>query len=141
RAEQKAKVPSLGAGKGIADPAERIRKMMAADDKAGEIARKVTWATLAYASHRLGEIAEDIVNIDNGMKWGFAWDLGPFETWDAIGVADSVAKMEAAGIQPAKWVKDMLATGRSSFYSDGSYWNGKAVPLPHSPRQIDLRKS
>jgi 3-hydroxyacyl-CoA dehydrogenase len=141
RPQQKAKLPSTGAVKGIADPAERIRKMMAADDKGGEIARKVTWATLAYASHRLGEIAEDIVNIDNGMKWGFAWDLGPFETWDAIGVADSVAKMEAAGIQPAKWVKDMLASGRASFYAGGTHYSVKAAPLPRAPKKIDLRTS
>jgi 3-hydroxyacyl-CoA dehydrogenase len=141
RPQQKAKLASTGAVKGVADPAERIRKMMTAEDKGGEIARKVTWATLAYASHRLGEIAEDIVNIDNGMKWGFAWDLGPFETWDAIGVADAVAKMEAAGISPAKWVKDMLASGRSSFYADGTYWDvvaGGPKPLPHSPRKIEL---
>jgi 3-hydroxyacyl-CoA dehydrogenase len=144
RPQQKAKFPSTGAVKGIADPAERIRKMMAADDRAGEIARKVTWATLAYASHRLGEIAEDIVNIDNGMKWGFGWDLGPFETWDAIGVADSVAKMEAAGITPAPWVKEMLKKGHERFYaSDGrsyvtGYFTLQAVPC--SPRKLALGK-
>ncbi len=141
RPQQKAKFPSTGAVKGIADPAERIRKMVAADDRAGEIAREVTWATLAYASHRVGEIADDIVNIDNGMKWGFAWDLGPFETWDAIGVADSIAKMAAAGIEPAGWVNEMLSTGRSSFYSDGTYWDvttKSARPLPHSPRNLQL---
>jgi 3-hydroxyacyl-CoA dehydrogenase len=144
RPQQKAKFPSTGAVKGIADPAERIRKMMAADDRAGEIARKVTWATLAYASHRLGEIAEDIVNIDNGMKWGFGWDLGPFETWDAIGVADSVAKMEAAGITPAPWVKEMLKKGHERFYaSDGrSYVTGYFAlqAVPSSPRKIGLGK-
>jgi 3-hydroxyacyl-CoA dehydrogenase len=140
RPQQKAKLPSTGAVKGIADPAERIRKMVAAPsgDKGGDIARSVTWAMLAYASHRVGEIADDIVNIDNGMKWGFAWDLGPFETWDAIGVADSVAKMEAAGIHPAQWVKDMLASGRSSFYSDGTFWSGGSKPLPQPPRKIEL---
>jgi 3-hydroxyacyl-CoA dehydrogenase len=143
RPQQKAKFPSTGAVKGIADPAERIRKMMAApsDDRAGAIARQVTWATLAYASHRVGEIADDIVNIDNGMKWGFAWDFGPFETWDAIGVAESLAQMEAAGIQPASWVKEMLASGRSSFYSDGTYWDvgsKSAKPLPKNPRNVQL---
>jgi 3-hydroxyacyl-CoA dehydrogenase len=141
RAQQKAKFASTGAVKSVADPAERIRKMLAADDRGASIAREVTWATLAYASHRVGEIADDIVNIDNGMKWGFAWDLGPFETWDAIGVADSLAKMEAAGIQPAAWVKQMLASGRASFYADGSFWDPRtssAHPIAKPARSLQL---
>lgn len=143
RPQQKAKFPSVGATKGVADPRERVRVMMKGDDKAAELARKVTWATLAYASNRLGEIADDIVNIDRGMRWGFAWDLGPFETWDAIGVADSVAKMEAAGLSPAKWVKDMLAAGRQSFYDGDTYWDAQsksAKPIPRSPRERNIHK-
>jgi 3-hydroxyacyl-CoA dehydrogenase len=143
RPQQKAKFPSVSAVKSVADPRERIAKVLAApaDDRGAELARKVTWATLAYASHRVGEIADDIVNIDRGMRWGFGWDVGPFESWDAIGVADSVAKMEAIGIQPAKWVHEMLAAGRASFYSEGTYWDvtQKAPrPMPVDARELSL---
>ncbi|MFI5290012.1 MAG: 3-hydroxyacyl-CoA dehydrogenase NAD-binding domain-containing protein, partial [Polyangia bacterium] len=145
RPQQKAKFPSVGATKGVSDPRERVRIMMkgAADDRAAELARKVTYATLAYSSHRLGEIADDVVNIDRAMRWGFAWDLGPFETWDAIGVAEAVASMAALGIEPAGWVKEMLKKGRASFYEGDTYWDPKsqsAKPVPTSPRALSLPK-
>jgi 3-hydroxyacyl-CoA dehydrogenase len=145
RAQQKAKFASVGATKSLADPKDRVRALFKGEDRAAELARKVTWATLAYSSHRLGEIADDVVNIDRGMRWGFGWDLGPFETWDAIGVADSVSKMEAAGIHPAAWVKEMLQKGRTSFYdpSSDTYWDPKsksAKPITVSPRALTLSK-
>jgi 3-hydroxyacyl-CoA dehydrogenase len=141
RPQQKAKFASVGATKGVSDPGERVKKLLSGDDKAAELARKVTYATLAYASHRLGEIAADVVNIDRAMRWGFGWDQGPFESWDALGVADTVAKMEAAGHAPAPWVKEMLASGRSSFYAEGTFWdapNKAAQPVPVSPRDVQL---
>ena len=113
------KFASVGATKGVSDVGERIRKVLAGDDQAAELARRVTYATLAYAAHRIGEIADDLVNIDRGMRWGFGWDLGPFETWDAIGVQKGVDEMEKLGITPAAWVNEMLKSGRTSFYSDG----------------------
>lgn len=142
RPQQKAKFPSVGATKGVADPRERTKLILAGSDRASEIARKVTWATLAYSSHRLGEIADDLVNIDRGMRWGFAWEHGPFETWDALGVADTVAQMEAAGTPPAQWVKDMLSTGRKSFYEGDTYWDlasKSAKKVPTSPRELSLK--
>jgi 3-hydroxyacyl-CoA dehydrogenase len=139
---QKAKFASISATKGQADSKERVRTvLLKGEDKAADLARRVTYATLAYSSHRLGEIADDVVNIDRGMRWGFGWDLGPFETWDVIGVADAVSKMEALGIQPAGWVKEMLASGRGSFYADDTYWDPKtksAKPIPTSPRALSL---
>src|SRR5262249_10170245 len=90
----------------------------------------------------VGEIADDIVNIDRGMRWGFAWDVGPFETWDAIGVADGLAKMEALGIAPAPWVAEMVKAGRASFYAeDGTYWDvvsKSPKPVPTSAREKSL---
>jgi 3-hydroxyacyl-CoA dehydrogenase len=141
RPQQKAKFASTGATKGVSDSRERVRKVLAGDDRAADLARKATYATLAYSSLRLGEIADDIVNIDAALRWGFAWDLGPFETWDAIGVADSLPKMEAAGYSPAQWVKDMVASGRTSFYTDGTYWDPttkSAKPVPMSSRNVQL---
>ena len=62
-------------------------------------------------------IAYDIVQVDNAMKWGFAQEIGPFETWDAIGVAESVERMKADGLEEVpKWVLDMLGKGRTRFY-------------------------
>ena len=62
------------------------------------------------------EIADNIVDIDNALKWGFNWDLGPFETWDAIGLKRSVERMEAEGSTVPAWVKAWIAAGHDSFY-------------------------
>src|SRR5262249_31055030 len=86
---------------------------------------------------------DDVVNIDRGMKWGFGWEQGPFETWDALGVAATVEKMKELGAAPAAWVGEMLAAGRASFYQDGSYWDVRsesAKPVPVGERVVDLRK-
>jgi 3-hydroxyacyl-CoA dehydrogenase len=141
RPQQKTKFASVGATKGVADVGERIRKLLAGDDKAADLARKVTYATLAYSSKRVGEIADDYVNIDRGMRWGFGWDVGPFETWDALGVQHGLDEMAKLGITPAPWVGAMLKAGRASFYSDGTYWDvtsRSAKPIPTSPRQLSL---
>jgi 3-hydroxyacyl-CoA dehydrogenase len=141
RPQQKAKFASIGATKGVTDVGERIRKVLAGDDKAADLARRVTYATLAYSANRIGEIADDYVNIDRGMRWGFGWDVGPFETWDAIGVQKGVDEMQKLGITPPGWVGEMLASGRSSFYEDGSYWDVKSKsskPIETSPRELSL---
>lgn len=84
--------------------------------------------TLLYSAQLHGEIADDIVAIDNAMKWGFGWQQGPFEIWDAIGVKDSVAKMEAEGREVPAFVKEMLANGFETFYTeldgDLAYYDG-----------------
>ena len=141
RPQQKTKFASVGATKGVSDVGERIRKVLAGDDRAADLARKVTYATLAYASNRVGEIADDLVNIDRGMRWGFGWDVGPFETWDAIGVQKGLEEMHKLGIQPAAWVQQMVQAGRNRFYADGSYWDvptKTAKPMPTSPRELSL---
>src|SRR5690606_25754410 len=71
---------------------------------------------LAYASQRVPEITETLVNVDNAQKWGFAHELGPFEIWDALGAAETVPAFEAAGYPVAAWVKEMLQQGHTSFY-------------------------
>lgn len=112
--------PSLKTAKGIHDAAQRIRTVIAADDRAGAFAWRVTRDTLAYTSRRLGEISDTIVDIDNALKWGYNWELGPFETWDALGVKATVDRMKAEGVLPAPWVEDMLAAGHESFYRMGA---------------------
>lgn len=130
RAQNKVRFESLGAAKDIEELPERIRAVLGGSDKAAKFAEQVTLDTLAYASRRLGEIADDYVNIDRGMRWGFAWDLGPFEVWDIYGVEKGVKRMKELGITPAPWVEEMLKSGRASFYGrDGlhdTYWDVKA---------------
>ncbi len=141
RPQQKAKFASVGATKGVSDVGERIRKVLAGDDKAAALARRVTYATLAYSSNRIGEIADDFVNIDRGMRWGFGWDVGPFETWDALGVQKGLDEMAKLGISPAPWVGEMVKAGRQSFYSDGTYWDiptKSAKPIPIPARELSL---
>jgi len=108
--------------------AERIRLLAATDDRAGELIWHTLSNTMAYASKRVPEIADSLADIDNAMKWGFAWTYGPFETWDLLGVADTVARMEGEGLAVAPWVKEMLAAGHERFYS----FQDK-TPLVYSP--------
>ena len=113
---KKVRFDSLGQARGIEDLAERLAFLYYGDDQAAQFIFKTTSAGLIYAANRIPEIADDIVNIDNAMRWGFAWEKGPFEIWDALGLDKSIGKMEAAGFQTPAWVKDMLAAGKTSFY-------------------------
>ena len=120
RLKAKLDAPSLKQTKGIHDVGARIKTLVNAQDRAGAFAWRVTRDALAYTSRRLGEISDTIVDIDRGLTWGFNWELGPFETWDAIGVAETVQRMKAEGVVPAPWVEEMLAAGVSTFYRDGA---------------------
>ncbi|MCY4540654.1 MAG: 3-hydroxyacyl-CoA dehydrogenase/enoyl-CoA hydratase family protein [Chloroflexi bacterium] len=149
----KPRFDSVGQYRKVEPLGERIRLLINADDRAGEYLYHLHAFLLAYASQRVPEITDTIVNIDNAQKWGFAHQMGPFEIWDAIGVAATVDRFEADGYPVADWVRDMLAAGHDSFYQrdDG----GKTVgyyspqdrgyqPLLKDPREItvaDLRAS
>jgi 3-hydroxyacyl-CoA dehydrogenase len=120
RPKQKLDAPSLKATKKLHDPGERIRALIDADDRAGVFAWRLLRDTLAYSARRLGEISDTIVDMDNALKWGFNWELGPFETWDAVGVKETVSRMQAEGVEPMPWVEKMLAAGHDSFYRLGA---------------------
>jgi len=130
REQKKVRFDSLGAVKGIEDVGERLKTLVAADDAAGKFAWKALSRSLCYAAARLGEIADDIVNIDRAMRWGFNWELGPFEAWDAIGVRASVARMKKDGLKVPAFVDAMLAAGRETFYDGGAaaprYYDAKS---------------
>jgi len=144
RAQEKVRFASTGAARKKDKLADKLTAMVYGEDVAAQAAWAVTADTLIYAANRIPEIADDVVNLDNAMKWGFGWDIGPFESWDAIGVAKSVEKMEAEGRTVPAWVKEMLASGQDSFYgrnSDGDmqYWSGAALTnAPSSSSEIDL---
>jgi len=116
RPQQKAKFASLDAAKQIENLAERLPALVYAGDKAGDFLWRTMSETGAYAANRIPEIADNIVEIDNAMKWGFAHEMGVFEKWDAIGVERSVARMKEEGRAVPANVEKMLGTGAKSFY-------------------------
>ena len=120
--QEKVKLTSLNTAKNISGASEKIKSLYYADDVGGEFTFRTMSETLIYAANRIPEIADDIVNVDNAMKWGFARKLGPFEAWDGIGLNESVAKMRGAGYEIPAWVQEMLDSGKESFYTkqDGS---------------------
>jgi 3-hydroxyacyl-CoA dehydrogenase len=127
RAPQKPRWESVGAVR-EKPVAERIRILADTDDRAGALIWHTLSNMMAYASKRVPEIADSLADIDNVMKWGFAWTYGPFETWDILGVAATVARMEGEGLAVAPWVKEMLAAGHESFYR----YQGM-MPMVYSP--------
>jgi len=145
RPTSKVVFPSLDAAKGEEDVAGRIRKVIAGDDKAAIYAWRVLSETLLYAAKRIPEISDDIANIDNAIKWGFNWTLGPFETWDAIGLPESVGRMRKEGKAIPENVGKMLAAGNVSFYRSREgvrefydFASGTYRPVPVSPDVIFL---
>ena len=113
---RKAKFASVTAAKPIDDLKERLKVLHAAKDKAGDFMRKLSFGVFRYSSNRIPEITDELYKIDDGMRAGFGWKLGPFEMWDALGVERTVKTMEEMNIAPAAWVKEMLAKGFNSFY-------------------------
>ena len=113
---QKVDFPCLAEAKKAKTLAEKIRTVVYGDDKGARFAWKVVANGMIYAANRIPEISDTVVEIDNAMKWGYNFEMGPFETWDAIGVQESVAKMETDGLTVPAKVKDMLAAGVTSFY-------------------------
>src|SRR5436190_8648718 len=117
RPQQKPQFASLETVSKISDRAERIRTLCAATDKAGVFAWKHLSSVLCYAADRLTEIADDVVTVDNAMKWGYNWELGPFEIWDALGVRDTAERLKKEGREVPKLVQDLLTAGNTSFYA------------------------
>ena len=113
---QKVRFPSLDAAKAVEDTAERIRMLVYGKDRVAEFLWKTISANLIYTANRIPEIADDIVNIDNAVKWGFNHEFGTFEMWDVIGVEKSVTKMREDGLEIPKVVQKLLASGKKSFY-------------------------
>ncbi|EAR12332.1 3-hydroxyacyl-CoA dehydrogenase/enoyl-CoA hydratase/isomerase family protein [Polaribacter irgensii 23-P] len=117
RAKKSAKFATLELTKGIDNVADRFKVLVSGKDKAGEFYRKSFAAMFAYVQNRIPEISDELYRIDDGLRAGFGWEHGPFQIWDAIGVAAGVEIMKAEGKDPAAWITEMLANGQSSFYS------------------------
>ncbi|MCS5490984.1 3-hydroxyacyl-CoA dehydrogenase/enoyl-CoA hydratase family protein [Algoriphagus limi] len=113
---EKPKFKALEASKEIDDLKKRIKFLVNFEDKAGEFYRASFYDLFKYVSHRIPEISDELYRIDQAVSAGFGWELGPFETWDVLGVKETVEKMEAAGEKAAAWVHEMLDAGNESFY-------------------------
>ncbi len=115
-ATTKASFDALAKAKEIDSLQERIKLLANFDDRAGEFYRSIFYDLFRYCSFRIPEISDETYRIDQAVCAGFGWELGPFATWDVLGVKETVAKMEAAGEKPAAWVYEMLESGAESFF-------------------------
>lgn len=114
--QEKTKFASLDAAKQIESKEKRIKQLVWGEDTVGEFLWKTISRTCRYAANRIPEIADTIVEIDNAIKWGFGWEIGVFETWDAIGLPESVERMRQEGQPIPANIEKMLASGATSFY-------------------------
>lgn len=138
--KSKVRFESIGATRNMSNLADKIRSVAYADDRAGKFFFNLAAKICIYAANRLGEIADRIVDIDNALKWGFGWEMGPFETWDALGVKKSVELMKEQGLKVPSWVLEMLKSGRESFYSEDA--TGKlSAYCPRLKEQKEIKRS
>jgi 3-hydroxyacyl-CoA dehydrogenase len=121
---QKPKFASVDAAKPVDDLKQRLKMLVAAQDKAGEFFRHFHYGLFSYISHRIPEISDEVYRIDDAMMAGFGWEIGAFESWDVLGVERTTQAMKAAGYSVASWVEEMLASGNKSFYK---IENGKTL--------------
>jgi 3-hydroxyacyl-CoA dehydrogenase len=152
RPRLKAKFPSIEAGKAIEDTRERLRALLAPalEGKGGDKANRMLWSSLSqtclYAARLMPEISHNVVDLDRAARWGFAWELGPFEVWDAIGVERMAKAMERDGQELPPLVRKVLDSPKKSFYESekgtARYFdlNSQALqPVPEPPGIIILK--
>ncbi|MGM9925046.1 MAG: 3-hydroxyacyl-CoA dehydrogenase/enoyl-CoA hydratase family protein [Bacillus sp. (in: firmicutes)] len=144
-ARKKLKAPSVELSKQEKGLANKLKTLLYSDDRAGTLLWNITVPSLIYSAELLGTIADDIVAIDQAMKWGFGWQQGPFELWDALGVAKSVERMKQEGREVPEWIDGMLASGVESFYKeeDGNvffYHKGEYKQIEENPKVINIKR-
>ncbi|HEV2884339.1 MAG TPA: 3-hydroxyacyl-CoA dehydrogenase/enoyl-CoA hydratase family protein [Pyrinomonadaceae bacterium] len=146
RPSQKVKLPSLDMAKNIEGLPERIKALVWGKDRVATFLWKTMSRTFRYAANRIPEIADTIVEVDRAMRWGFNWELGVFETWDAIGVEKSVARMKEEGQPIPANVQKLLDAGAKSFYKkhdDQQFYfdfaSEQYLPLADQPGVIALK--
>ena len=109
-------LPCLAAAQKAKTLPDKMQAIVYGEDKGAQFAWKAVANNLIYAANRIPEISDTIVDIDNAMKWGFNLEMGPFETWDAIGLEASVARMQKEGFNVPDKIQKMLESGHRSFY-------------------------
>ena len=136
--KSKTKFATLELAKQQDDLRLRLKMLVGGQDKAAEFYRRFNFLLFSYISHRVPEITNDFSRIDDAIKAGFGWEMGPFEQWDVLGVEESVKRMEAAGISVADWVKKMIAGGKTSFYKTE---NGKTKAFDQTSNSYSEKTS
>lgn len=131
--QTKVRFASLGEARSLPSLKEKCRFVANADDRGAELFFKLMAKTCIYAANRVGEISDSIADIDNALKWGFGWEMGPFKTWDAIGLATSVPRMQNMGLEVPRFILDMLKAGHKSFYTE----NAEGQTFVYSPKSKD----
>ena len=131
----------------MSSPSERVQALIKTRGKVGKFGWRVLSRALAYAARRIGEITDDVVAIDDAMKWGYNWELGPFETWDALGFTKTLARMKKDGIAIPPRIEEMAGKGARSFYKQTkkglaawSFAEGKHVLCAVDTREVSLGK-
>ncbi len=114
--KSKPRFESIGAARQADNLSDRLKILAKGKDKASEFFRQLSYHLFAYVSNRIPEISNDLYKVDDALRTGFGWELGPFETWDVLGLEKMCSAMKETGNQPAQWVEDMLADGFSTFY-------------------------
>jgi len=117
RPQAKVKFATLELTKPIDVIKDRFKVLLGGKDKAGEFYRDSFYGIFQYISNRIPEVADELFKIDDALCSGFGWEVGPFDTWDQIGVSKSLGKMEAAGYKANQWVYEMIDAGIESFYA------------------------
>ncbi|GGH75277.1 3-hydroxyacyl-CoA dehydrogenase [Pullulanibacillus pueri] len=140
----KLQAPSMLQAKQLKSTRQKIKALAYSGDQAGEILWPIFKRVFLYAAEKYKEIADRIYDIDLAMKWGFGWELGPFETWDALGLETSVERMKKEGEAIPDWIEEMLAAGHTSFYKEESgglayYAEGKYLQILPHPKTINLK--
>jgi len=139
---EKPKFASIAAVKMVDDPAQKVKMVVEGSDKAADYAWKTLRDTLIYTVNRIPEIADDVVNVDNAMKWGFNWEIGPFEILDAIGVPAFVKRAEADGVAVPAALKQVERFYRFNDAGQKEYYDlqkSEYRPFPLKPGQINLQ--
>jgi 3-hydroxyacyl-CoA dehydrogenase len=144
----KPRFDSIGKARDLEDLAERLKVLLAESDKAARLVQALTYQGFQYAASILPEVADTPLPVDDAVRWGFMHEAGPFETWDRLGVAETVERMTAAGFPPPDWVGAMLKSGKQTFYKykDGARTGvydvikKKYVPVPRTPGLVLLKE-
>jgi 3-hydroxyacyl-CoA dehydrogenase len=143
RERRKAKFPSLEAAQTVADPAARLRQIVAGKDAGAQFLWRVLSATALYAAGLVPEISDDVASIDRAMEWGYGWGAGPFRTLDLLGPAAVAERVKAEGGAVPPLLEGLIASGRKRFYEteDGvetAYGPAGVRPVPGRPGVISL---
>ncbi len=137
---------SVGKHKDEKDVGKRLKGIVGEEDRAAQFLWATTSFGFRYAASLIPSVSDDVLSLDNAMKWGFMHELGPFERWDALGVRESVERMEAEGESVADWVKQMLDAGVENFYQQENgrivaqydQTRGGYVAIPPDPRILSI---